>query len=168
MIFLGLDPGTATTGYGVVETQGMRRLHLAHGAIRTPYGLPPGERLKMIHEALVGLFRRWRPDVVAMEELFFSSNVTTAIAVAQAQGVILLTATQAGLRLIEFPPHRVKQTVTQDGRASKRDVQHMIMRLLALSDVPQPDDAADALAIALCATQETQWNAPLARSQAGH
>ncbi len=157
MIFFGIDPGTATTGYGVVETAGTSRFHLAHGVVRTPAGIPAAPRLKMLFDALGGLLRRYEPDVVAVEELFFSTNVKTAMAVAEARGVALLAAAEHGAEVMSFTPNRVKQAVTQNGRAEKRDVQAMVRVLLALPDVPRPDDAADALAIALCATQEPRW-----------
>ena len=136
MIFFGIDPGTATTGYGVVELHGAKRYHTAHGVIRTPAGIPVAERFIMIHDSLKGLFRRYPPDLVAMEELFFSTNVKTAIAVAQAQGVILLTAAQERIKVAQFTPNQVKETVTQNGRATKTEVQAMVARLLALADVP--------------------------------
>lgn len=165
VIFFGIDPGTATTGYGVVEMEGTRRFHVAHGVIRTPYGQPAQERLRRLSEALSGLFVRFNPQIAAMEELYFSTNVRTAIAVAQAQGVVLLAAAHAGLRLMEFAPNQVKQAVTGNGRAGKSEVQTMVKTLLGLPEIPRPDDAADALAIALCATQEPAW-LPAARDAA--
>jgi len=157
MIFFGVDPGTATTGYGVIETAGTTRYHVAHGVIRTPAGMAPASRLKMLYDALGGLFRRYRPDVVSVEELFFSSNVKTAMAVSEARGIVLLASVDFGAEILSFTPNRVKQSVTQNGRADKRDVQEMVKLLLSLPDIPRPDDAADALAIALCATQEPRW-----------
>lgn len=157
MIFFGIDPGTATTGYGVIETAGNTRYHVAHGVIRTPSTLTPAPRLKMLYDALIGLLRRYKPDVVAIEELFFSTNVKTAIAVAESRGVILLAAGDFGAEVLSFTPNRVKQSVTQNGRAEKRDVQNMVKFLLGLNEIPHPDDAADALAVALCATQEPRW-----------
>lgn len=157
MMIVGIDPGTATTGYGIIESQGTVRSHVAHGVIRTHYGMPIEERLAMLSDALYGLYRRYEPDVVAMEELFFSSNVKTAISVAQAQGVILLSAFAHRLSVLQYTPNQVKQTVTQNGKASKREVQEMIRILLGLGEIPRPDDAADGLAIALCASQNATW-----------
>ncbi|RMH59596.1 MAG: crossover junction endodeoxyribonuclease RuvC [Candidatus Hydrogenedentota bacterium] len=157
MICLGIDPGTATTGYGVIEAVGTRRLHLLHGVIRTPYGLPQGERLMILHEKLCTLVERFTPSLIGMEKLFFSTNVKTAISVAQAQGVVLFTAAAAGIPVIELTPNQVKMSVTQNGNADKRQVQLMVRRLLQLADIPRPDDAADALAVALSASQEPAW-----------
>lgn len=157
MIFFGIDPGTAITGYGVVELEGTSRFHIAHGVVRTPAGLPGGARLKLLAESLRAILRRYSPDVVAIEELFFSTNVKTAIAVAEARGVALLVAAETGCEIMEFTPNRVKQSVSQNGRADKKEIQFMVKLLLNLSEIPRPDDAADALAIALCATQEPRW-----------
>lgn len=157
MIFFGIDPGTAITGYGVVETEGTARFHIAHGVIRTPSGMAAPFRLKMLAESLRALIRRYAPDCIAIEELFFSTNVKTAMSVAEARGVALLAAAEAGCRVLEFTPNRVKQSVSQNGRAEKKEIQFMVKLLLGLEDIPRPDDAADALAIALCATQEPAW-----------
>jgi crossover junction endodeoxyribonuclease RuvC len=162
MIIFGVDPGTATTGYGVIEVSGAARFHVAHGVIRTPQGMPASSRLMMLRDALDGLFRRYSPGLVGVEQLFFSTNVKTALSVAEARGVILLTAADRGIEIVEFTPNRVKQAVTQNGRAEKKDVQAMIRLLLSLAETPRPDDAADALAIAICASQAPRWT-PVAR-----
>lgn len=157
MIFFGIDPGTAITGYGVVELEGSRRYHLAHGVIRTPFGMPIQQRLSTLHDGLCTLLGRYKPECMAMEELFFSNNAKTAIAVAQSQGVILLESSRRKLPIHTYTPNQVKLAVTQNGRAGKREVQVMVQRLLGLEQMPTPDDAADALAVALCATQEPRW-----------
>ncbi len=147
---LGIDPGTATTGYGVVEGHGTRLVHVAHGAIRTAPSEAFADRLVIIHDACRELIAQHRPDAVAIEKLFFSRNVTTGIAVAQARGVIALAVAQAGLPLAEFSPLEVKSAVVGYGRAAKAQVQEMTRILLNLDERPRPDDAADALALAVC------------------
>ena len=150
MRVLGFDPGTATTGYGVIEGKGNRLTHVAHGTIRTPAGDHFAARLKSIHAEAVRLIECHCPDAVAIEKLFFSQNVTTGISVAQARGVIALAAAQADKPIGEFSPLEVKNAVVGYGKASKRQVQEMVKILLALDDIPRPDDAADALALAIC------------------
>lgn len=153
MRVLGLDPGTATTGYGVVEGSGNRLRHVAHGTISTPAAAHYAQRLKQIYEEMCELLERHRPDAVAIEKLFFSQNVTTGIGVAQARGVIALSAAQAGLTIGEFSPLEVKNAVVGYGKASKQQVQDMVKILLNLDEKPRPDDAADALALAICQIQ---------------
>ncbi len=150
MRVLGFDPGTATTGFGVIEAQGSRLLHVEHGVISTPAKEHFAIRLRMIHERVVELVDRHDPDIVAIEKLFFSRNVTTGITVAQARGVIALGVAQADKPIGEFSPLEVKNAVVGYGKATKRQVQEMVRILLNLDDIPRPDDAADALAIAIC------------------
>lgn len=150
MIIMGMDPGTATTGYGVVAFRVGELEPLAYGAIETPARLSLPQRLKEIFQQMHGLLELYQPDVVAVEELFFSRNTTTAFSVGQARGVLLLAAAQRGLKVVEYPPHQVKQAVTGQGRADKRQVAFMVRALLGLKEFPKPDDAADALAIAIC------------------
>lgn len=150
MIILGIDPGTATAGFGVVEFSKGKLSPVGYGTVRTPAGLPLPQRLRQIYEDAHELLRRYRPDVVVVEQLFFSRNVTTAFAVGQARGVFLLCAAQHGLPVVEYPPHQVKQAVTGVGRAGKAQVAFMVRALLGLKETPRPDDAADALAIAIC------------------
>jgi crossover junction endodeoxyribonuclease RuvC len=150
MIVLGIDPGTAITGYGLVREERDQALALAYGAITTPRDLPLPDRLKLLHRDLVAVIEQYRPDQAAVEQLFFNKNVRTALAVGHARGVILLTLAQANIPLYEYTPLEVKLAVTGNGRADKRQVQQMITLLLRLSKAPQPDDVADALAIALC------------------
>lgn len=146
---LGFDPGTATTGFGVVEQRGNRLTHIAHGAIRTPAGMHFAERLHLIHTEATQLLELHRPNRVVIERLFFKQNVTNGITVAQARGVIALAAIQAGREIFEFSPTQTKTAVTGYGKADKRQVQEMVKILLNLDALPKPDDAADALALAI-------------------
>ena len=151
MLVLGLDPGLATTGYGLVtESPDGDLASVAYGAIITAPGQPMPSRLLAIDRELATLIAAQRPDVVAVEELFFSRNVTTALAVGQARGVVLLGAARAGLPVYGYRPMEVKQAITGYGKAPKHQVQEMVRMLLDLDHVPQPDDAADAIAVALC------------------
>ncbi|NLE43335.1 MAG: crossover junction endodeoxyribonuclease RuvC [Chloroflexi bacterium] len=150
MRVLGIDPGTATTGYGIIEATGNDLKPLAFGVITTPADLSLPVRLQMIFRSIKALAQQWHPDAAAVEELFFSKNVRTAINVGQARGVVLLAMAEAGLQVAEYTPLTVKQAVTGYGGADKRQVQEMIRLLLDLSSAPSPDDAADALAIAIC------------------
>jgi len=150
MIVLGIDPGTAITGYGLVQEENGQAVALACGAITTPSELPLPDRLKLIQRDLAAVIEQYRPDQAAVEQLFFNKNVRTALAVGHARGVVLLTLAQANVPIYEYTPLQVKQAVTGHGRADKRQVQQMVTLLLGLSKIPKPDDAADALAIALC------------------
>jgi crossover junction endodeoxyribonuclease RuvC len=150
MRVLGIDPGTATTGYGVVEEVEGDLKALAFGAIRTPADQPLPMRLQSIYRAVRALASEWEPEAVAVEELFFSSNVRTAMSVGQARGVVLLALADAGLEMAEYTPLTVKQAVTGYGSADKAQMQEMVRLLLGLAEVPRPDDAADALAVAIC------------------
>lgn len=147
---LGFDPGTATTGYGVVERHGARLEHVAHGIISTPPELPFAERLRIIFEETRDLLARFRPDAAAIEKVYFSQNVTTGISVAQARGVIAVAIALGNLPVGEFSPLEVKNAVVGYGKATKKQVQEMVKILLNLDALPKPDDAADALAIAIC------------------
>lgn len=150
MIVLGIDPGTAITGYGLVREENGQAAALAYGAITTPSDLPLPDRLKLLQRDLAAVIEQHQPDQSAVEQLFFNKNVRTALAVGHARGVILLTLAQASIPIYEYTPLEVKQAVTGNGRADKRQVQQMITLLLSLSKIPKPDDVADALAIALC------------------
>ena len=150
MLVLGIDPGYAIVGFGFVQTEkGMQRL-LKYGAITTPAGMPIESRLMDIDRDMNELLETFKPDCLAIEELFFNTNVTTAINVAQARGVILVSAAKHGVPIYEYTPLQVKQAVVGYGRAEKNQVMDMTMRLLNLKQRPRPDDAADAIAIALC------------------
>jgi crossover junction endodeoxyribonuclease RuvC len=167
MLVMGLDPGLAITGYGLVreslgwgvsapnQAVSMARspgeLSLVeYGTVTTPAGQPLAERLLSIDEELRALIDKHRPDVVAVEEMFFGKNVTTAMIVGQARGVAILAAARAGLPVREYKPMAVKQAITGYGKASKSQMQEMVRLLLNLEDVPKPDDAADAVAVAIC------------------
>lgn len=150
MVVLGVDPGTAATGYGVVGEEGGRLSLLHSGCIRTSPDSPVESRLDLIFGELSGLLAAWRPDAAAVEELFFNRNVRSALQVGQARGVVLLAAARAGIPVAEFTPLEVKLAVTGYGRADKRQVQEMVRVLLGLEAPPRPDHAADALAVALC------------------
>ena len=150
MRILGIDPGYGITGFGLIEAErGQSRL-LSCGAITTPAGMDFSARLEIIYEDMRRLLEQSKPDAVAIEELFFGQNVTTGIGVAQSRGVILLAIRQAGLEVTSYKPMQVKQSVVGYGGATKHQVQSMTMRLLGLTAMPKPDDAADAIAIALC------------------
>ena len=150
MRILGIDPGYGITGFGVIDTErGQSRL-VTCGAITTPAGMDFSARLEIIYEDMRKLLETAKPDCVAIEELFFGQNVTTGIGVAQSRGVILLAVRQAGLEVTAYKPMQVKQAVVGYGNATKHQVQEMTKRLLHLDAMPKPDDAADAIAIALC------------------
>jgi len=150
MLALGIDPGTAIVGYGLVREHADSSLQVIdYGVIRTTPDLPMPERLALIFDALVSIVETHKPDQAAVEELFFAKNVTTAITVAQARGVILLALNKAGLRINEYKPNAVKQSITGYGNADKQQMQEMVRLLLGLESIPRPDDAADALAIAI-------------------
>jgi crossover junction endodeoxyribonuclease RuvC len=148
---LGIDPGTATTGYGLVrlEPDGSL-LAVKYGVITTPKKTPDAARLVILYEQLQDLLREHKPKTTAVEKLFFQRNITTAITVGQARGVILLSLAQAGLEVFEYTPNEIKQAVAGYGSAGKRQMQEMVRVLLTLEDIPRPDDAADALAVAIC------------------
>ena len=150
MILIGIDPGTATTGYGVIEKHGDRVKYIACGVISTPPTDEAHVRLKTIYDQFNALLDQYQPDTVATERLFFTNNVTTGIPVGRALGVILLAIAQRGLPWTEYTPTQVKSAVVGVGRAEKKQVQFMVTRLLNLAEVPKPDDAADALAVAIC------------------
>ena len=161
MNILGIDPGFADMGYGVLSVEGGSEKMIVCGSIRTFAGAPLSERLLSIHTALLDLIRTHQPQAAAVERLFFSKNAKTAIAVAEARGVILLTLEQCGVRVVEFNPADVKLAVCGHGAAEKIQVQKMVARLLGLAEVPKPDDAADALALALTLAH---WNANIRQS----
>jgi crossover junction endodeoxyribonuclease RuvC len=150
VIVLGIDPGTARTGYGLVSRDGSRLQALDYGCLETVPDRELPERLLLIHQAVRELIEEHSPQVVGVERLFFNKNVQTAFAVGQARGVVLLAAAQAGLPVYEYGPHEVKMAVTGYGKAPKDQVQRMVQMILGLSAIPHPDDAADALAVAVC------------------
>jgi len=150
VVILGIDPGYAIVGFGLLSSEKGQTKLITCGAINTDAGIPMPQRLLHIAEDLESLIRQFHPDVMAIEELFFNQNVTTGIGVAQARGVIIMTAAKLGVTIAEYTPSQVKQAVVGYGKAEKRQVMDMTKRLLHLSAVPKPDDAADAVAIALC------------------
>jgi crossover junction endodeoxyribonuclease RuvC len=150
VIVLGIDPGTARLGYGIVERKGSHLTMLDYGCLETTNDRPLEQRLLIIHEGIDDLIETHRPEAVGVERLFFNKNVQTAMAVGQARGVVLLVAAQHGLPVLEYGPHEVKLAVTGYGRAPKDQVQRMVQMVLAMSELPKPDDAADALAVAVC------------------
>ncbi len=149
MIIMGIDPGLALMGFGVIETDGYRFRTLDYGVIDTPAGMDEPDRLLMLWDGLNALLKMYKPEAVAVEELFFNKNVKTAVSIGQARGVILLAVKTCGIPLYEYTPLQVKQAVVGYGRAEKRQIQLMVKTILNLKDIPKPDDAADALAIAI-------------------
>lgn len=158
MIIIGIDPGYAIVGVGVVEHVGNKFRTIDYGAITTPAGMPTTERLNRIFHEMVAYIEKYKPDAVAIEELFFNSNQKTAITVAQARGALLVAATSSGVPVFEYTPLQVKQSVTGYGRADKAQIQQMVKMMLGLSQIPKPDDAADALAIAICHAHSSKMN----------
>ncbi len=150
MIILGIDPGLAIVGWGVIEYSQARFRPIACGCVRTDTGIPTEDRLSDIFDGISQLIEKYKPDAMAVEELFFNTNITTGIRVAEARGVILLAAKRQGLPIYEYTPLQVKQAVVGYGRAEKKQVISMVTTLLALPAPPKPDDTADALAIAIC------------------
>jgi crossover junction endodeoxyribonuclease RuvC len=163
MIVLGIDPGTASTGYGVVKSSGSRLLALAGGVISTRAGVPLERRLADIHAGVGELIDLHEPEAVAIEELYFGTNARTAFAVGQARGVVLLAAGQRGVPSRSYTPQQVKAAVCGHGGAPKEQVGRMVARLLGLDDIPNPDHIGDALAVAICDLNR----APLQRALAG-
>ena len=168
MRILGIDPGYAIVGYGVIEAGGGRYRPVEYGAITTPAGQDFGQRLVEIYQGMGEILTRLKPEAAAVEKLYFTNNKTTGIGVAAARGVILLALAQHGVPLYEYTPMQVKQAVTGYGKAVKPQVQEMTRRLLRLQKVPQPDDTADALALAICHGQAA--GSPLRKTllQRGH
>jgi len=150
LLILGVDPGTAITGFGLVQTDGWHSTAVKYGCIRTEAKTPMPERLGVIYQSLAEIFRCYQPDMFAIEKLFFASNANSAMQVGEARGVAILAAHHAGLEVFEYTPLQVKQAVVGYGKADKNQVQQMIKAILHLEEIPRPDDAADALAIALC------------------
>ena len=155
MIILGIDPGTATTGFGVIEGEPNIK-HISHGCIETSSKLPAAQRLEEINQKLNKIIKQYRPDILAVETLFFFKNLKTAMPVSQAKGVILFTAAKQKIPIREFTPLQAKMAVTGYGRATKKQVQEMVKLLLSLEEIPRPDDSADALAIAICCSRLTR------------
>jgi crossover junction endodeoxyribonuclease RuvC len=149
MIIMGIDPGTATTGWGLIEVSRKPPTFVATGIISTPKTATESARLAMIYKDMVTLLKKYKPDIVAVERIFFNTNVTTALTVGQARGVVLLSIEEYKVPVFSYTPLQVKMALTGYGRADKKQVQKMIQTILKLDQIPKPDDAADALAVAL-------------------
>ncbi len=156
-IILGLDPGIADTGYGVIKDDGKSLQCLTYGSIKTSARDSLADRLECLYISLNKIIKQYKPDYAAVEELFFNKNVKTALIVGQARGVIILSLVVNKLELKEFTPPQVKQAVSSYGRASKNQVQRMVKMILKLKEIPKPDDAADALAVAICALNNNKF-----------
>ena len=151
MRILGIDPGTGILGFGVIDAGGNNKVKLVDGGvIRTPVKQEDSLRLETIYDELTEIIKLHKPDVMSVEKLFFAQNVTTAMTVSQARGVVLLAGVKSGLQLFEYTPLQIKQALTGYGRADKKQIQEMVRIILALEQIPQPDDCADALAAAIC------------------
>ena len=158
MVILGVDPGYAIVGIGVIEYKGNKFRPITYTAITTPAKMNTVDRLKKIYDGMIEIIEKYKPDAMAIEELFFNSNQKTAINVAQARGVILVAATNCVLPISEYTPLQVKQSVTGYGRADKTQIQEMVKMLLHLNVIPKPDDAADGLALAICHAHSNKMN----------
>jgi crossover junction endodeoxyribonuclease RuvC len=163
MIVVGIDPGTANTGYGVVARQGGRMVALDGGVVQTSPSADPAARLAAIHARVSELLDEHQPEAVAVEELYFGANVRSALAVGQARGVVLLAAGQRGIPCWSYTPQQIKGAVCGSGRAAKDQVQRMVQTLLSLEELPRPDHAADALAVAICHANSAPMRRALAR-----
>lgn len=150
-LILGIDPGIADTGFGVIKNENNKLTCLNYGSIKTSAKLESGERLEIINLKITELIKKYRPSLIAIEELFFCHNAKTALIVGQARGVVVLTAKLNKIKSVEFTPYQIKQAVSTYGHAEKNQVQRMVKLILNLKELPKPDDAADALAAAICA-----------------
>jgi len=162
MIALGVDSGSLSTGYGVVERRGSSYRSLDYGAIKNSSKTPHAERLLVIHERLAEVIERFRPSILSLEGVFFSKNAQSALKLGQVRGAVMVTAASRGVEIREFSPAEVKSSVTGYGRAEKEQVQKMVKGMLGLSSIPRPHDAADALALALCALARSTWDEKVA------
>jgi len=158
MIILGIDPGTATTGYGVIDYKKKKLTCLDYGVIETPAKTDMGERLKQLNFDLDQIIKKYKPEMAAVESLFFFKNLKTAMPVSQARGVILFTLAKRNVPAVDFTPQQAKTSVTGYGKATKNQVQKMVKNILNLEEIPKPDDAADALAIAICCSDKCKFN----------
>ena len=158
MRILGVDPGTATTGYGVIDSEDDEITLIDYGALVSPARSPIGERLSYIYKGLLEVISRYQPEAVAIEEPFVAKNVRSALAIGRAQAIAILAAASKGIPSYEYTPTQVKQRVANYGASSKEQIQEMVKLQLGLSEVPQPSDAADALAIAICHLREMHVN----------
>ena len=167
MRILGIDPGFAIVGFGIIDYTGNHFSVVDYGSIETKAGTPFDSRLLTIHTELAGLVDRYSPDVMSIEELFFNTNAKTAINVGQASGVLVLAAAQKGIPIFEYTPLQVKQATVGYGRADKNQVQQMVKTLLALESIPKPDDVADALSVAVCHAHSCRGGGGILRERRG-
>ena len=165
MVIVGIDPGSVITGFGAIETENREPRLIGCGCIRTSAKTPFAERLRKIYGELAETLSRYHPDEVAVEDVFYSNNVKTALKIGHARGVILLAAADAGLPIAEYSPREVKQAVVGSGSASKEQVQFMVKNILTLKEAPQPYDATDALAVALCHAHRLKMNAMIGKGR---
>ncbi len=165
---LGIDPGLASTGYGIIDAGGNRFAHVADGVIETSPGSTAGDRLRLLQEALVAILRKFHPGEAGIERLYFGRNATTAIPVAEARGVVLCALAVAGIPCFEYPPATVKQAVVGSGRAEKGQVQEMVRLIFRLHEVPGSTHAADALAVAFCHSTHSRLGRMVARRDGEH
>ncbi len=161
MRILGIDPGLAIVGYGVVDKEGNAYKTIYYDAITTHAHTPIENRIKIIYDEMNLIIEKYKPDVLSIEELFFNNNAKTALAVGQARGVVLLSAVEHNIPIYEYTPLQVKQALTGYGRASKMQIQQMMKSMLGLNEIPKPDDVADALAIAICHGNSVRFNSIL-------
>ncbi|MBE5759112.1 MAG: crossover junction endodeoxyribonuclease RuvC [Clostridiales bacterium] len=157
MVILGIDPGLAIVGYGLINYDNVKMKLIDYGAILTPAGMKIPERLDIIYDSMTELIKKYKPDAIAFEELFFAKNVKTAIAVAQARGAAVTAAYKQTKELYEYTPLQIKQAMTGYGRADKNQIQQMVKLLLGLKEIPKPDDAADAVAVAMTHAQSLHF-----------
>ncbi len=150
MLTLGIDPGTTKVGFGLVEEESRGLVPLTYGCLLTKSGSPKESKLEAIYKGLKGLITKYRPSVLAIEKLFFNTNTKTAIAVGEGRGIALLAAAEMDIPVVEYSPLEIKLAITGYGKAEKKQIQHMVKNLLRLPEIPKPDDAADALAVAIC------------------
>lgn len=167
MRILGIDPGFAIVGFGIIDYSGNHFSVVDYGSIETKAGTPFDRRLLTIHTELAGLINQYSPDVMSIEELFFNTNAKTAINVGQARGVLVLAAAQKGIPIFEYTPLQVKQATVGYGRADKNQVQQMVKTLLALESIPKPDDVADALSVAVCHAHSCRGDGGVLRERRG-
>jgi crossover junction endodeoxyribonuclease RuvC len=156
MVILGIDPGYAITGWAILEKTGAKLASVDFGVIETKIGLPHAERLLILNQELKKIIKKFQPELLSVEELFFFKNLKTAIKVAEARGVILSVAAENGLEILEITPLQIKQALVGYGRAEKKQVQQMVKVILGLKEIPEPDDAADALAAAITGANQTR------------
>ncbi|WP_054958147.1 crossover junction endodeoxyribonuclease RuvC [Paenibacillus dakarensis] len=161
MRIMGIDPGIAIVGFGFVDKVGSKVIPVQYGSIQTEAHTPDEDRLKLVYDGMVQLIDKYKPEAVAFEKLFFNRNVTTAMSVSQARGVLILAAAQQGLPVAEYTPMQVKQAIVGYGKAEKKQVQEMVRMFLKLQSVPKPDDVADALAVAICHAHSYSLNSKL-------